>query len=290
MTRIIPPAFTKTCHDSPYPKISPSKPTLSAKGKVIIVTGGGTGIGKATAAAFIEAEAQAVILIGRTEATLKATQVELSLAGSSPVHYYVADITDPTAIEKAFSATVQQYGKIDVLVNNAGSISMHKPLADSPLDDYWETFEINIKGPIITSQAFLKLAKPGATLINVSSSCAVLPYSPSWSGYSAAKLASCKIMEYVQRENPELRVFNLQPGTVETDITRKGGAVLESWDDPGLPGAFCVWLASHESEFLRGRFLWSNWDVEELKARSEEIVEKELLTIVLNGIQDLAWN
>lgn len=51
----------------------------------------------------------------------------------------------------------------------------------------------------------------------------------------------------------------------------------------GLPAAFCVWLASQESEFLRGRFVWSNWDVNEMKARAQEIEEKNLLTIALNG-------
>jgi NAD(P)-dependent dehydrogenase (short-subunit alcohol dehydrogenase family) len=228
-----PPAFTTICHHSPYPEISPGRSTLSAKGKVILITGGGTGIGKATAAAFIEAEAKTVILIGRTEATLKAAQAELSLKGSNLVNYYLADTTDPVAIEKAFSATVQRYGKMDVLVNNAGYLSVHKPLAESPLDDYWKGFEINIKGPIVTSQAFLKVAKPGATLINVSSGAAMLPYIPSYSGYSASKLASCKIMEYLQQENPELRVFNLQPGIIETNMAKKSGLIVDSYDEPG---------------------------------------------------------
>jgi hypothetical protein len=51
----------------------------------------------------------------------------------------------------------------------------------------------------------------------------------------------------------------------------------------GLPGAFCVWLASPESEFLRGRFLFSNWDVVEMKAREQEIMDKDLLVLGLNG-------
>jgi hypothetical protein len=51
----------------------------------------------------------------------------------------------------------------------------------------------------------------------------------------------------------------------------------------GLPAAFCLWLASQESEFLKGRFVWANWNVEELMARADEIKEKDLLTITLNG-------
>lgn len=224
--------FTKRFHHSPYPEISPQRPSLSAKGKIVLITGGGTGIGKATAAAFIEAEATAVILIGRTKETLKAAQAELSLKGSSLVEYYVADTTDHIAIEHAFSATVQKYGRLNCLVNNAAYLSVSKPLTESPLDDYWKGFEINIKGPIVTTQAFLKFAKPGDTLINVSSAAAVLPYVPNYSGYGAAKLAACKIMEYLQRENPEIRVFNLQPGSVDTNMRKQAG-LKAGTDEPG---------------------------------------------------------
>ncbi|KAE8454263.1 hypothetical protein EG329_005188 [Mollisiaceae sp. DMI_Dod_QoI] len=277
------PSFTQAFHHSPYPEISPSRPTLSAKGKVIFITGGGTGIGKAIAAAFIEAGATAIVLIGRTETTLKSAQAELSVTDTTVVRYHLADITDPAAVEDAFSTTVQRYGKVDVLINNAAYLAVHKPLIVSPLDDYWRGFEINVKGPIVTTQAFLKIARPGATLINVSSGAAHIPYIPDYSGYSAAKLASSKIMEYVQRENPELRVFNLQPGTVETSMAKKSGLSIDKYDEPGLPAAFCLWLVSQESEFLRGRFVWANWDVGELMARAEEIKEKDLLTIALNG-------
>jgi NAD(P)-dependent dehydrogenase (short-subunit alcohol dehydrogenase family) len=166
------PSFTKITHRSSYPDISPSNPILSATGKVILITGGGTGIGKAIAIAFSEAQAAVVILIGRTEAHLKATQAELSLVTTTKVDYFVADITDKVTVETAFSTTFHRYGKVDVLVNNAGYLSVHRSLAESSLEDYWRGFEINIKGPIITTQAFMKIAQTGATIINVSSASA----------------------------------------------------------------------------------------------------------------------
>ncbi|TAQ86115.1 hypothetical protein B7494_g5559 [Chlorociboria aeruginascens] len=277
------PSFTKTFHHAPYPDISPSNPTLSAEGKVILITGGGAGIGKAIVTAFIEAKAAVVLLIGRTEGPLIQTHAELSLTSTTKVDYCLADITDPEAVEHAFSTAIQRYGKVDVLVNNAGYLSVHTSLAKSPLHDYWCGFEINIKGPIVTTQAFLKIARPGATLINISSGAAHIPYIPDFSGYSAAKLAAAKLMEYVQHENPELRVFNVQPGTVETNMAKKSELRVPLYDEPGLPGAFCVWLASQESDFLAGRFIWSNWDVKELKDKSEEIKKKDLLTLKLSG-------
>ncbi len=228
-------SFTEISHRAPYPEISPSNPILSAAGKVIVITGGGTGIGKAVAAAFLEARAAAVILIGRTEAYLKETQAELSLAKSATkVDYFVADITNQVAVETAFSTTFQCYGKVDVLVNNAGYLSAHTSLAKSPLEDYWRGFEINIKGPIITTQAFIKIAQTGATLINVSSGAAHIPYIPNYSGYSSSKLAAAKIMEFVQRENPELRVFNLSPGVVDTNMAKKSDLVVTEFDEPGM--------------------------------------------------------
>jgi NAD(P)-dependent dehydrogenase (short-subunit alcohol dehydrogenase family) len=234
------PSFTEISHRSPYPDISPSNPILSARGKTILITGGGTGIGKAIATAFSEAQAAVVILIGRTEAHLKATQAELSLATTTTtttttkVDYFVADITDQATVEMVFLTAFHRYGKIDVLVNNAGYLSVHTSLAKSPLEDYWRGFEINIKGPIITTQAFLKIAQAGATLINVTSGAAHISYIEGFSGYSAAKLAAVKIMEYVQHENPELRVFNLNPGFVETNMAKESGLPMTVFDESSM--------------------------------------------------------
>jgi NAD(P)-dependent dehydrogenase (short-subunit alcohol dehydrogenase family) len=228
------PSFTKAYHQTPSADISPSNPVLSAAGKVIVITGGGGGIGKAIAAAFIEAEASAIVLIGRTEATLKETKEELSTNTKSSISYFLADTTDPVTVEKAFSTAVKLYGKIDVLVNNAGYLDAHKTLAESALDDYWRCFEINTKGPIVTTQAFLKVAHPGATLINVTSGAAIIPHIPGYSSYSSSKLGAAKVMEYVHHENPDLRVFNLQPGTVQTDMAKKSDLNVRTFDEPSM--------------------------------------------------------
>jgi NAD(P)-dependent dehydrogenase (short-subunit alcohol dehydrogenase family) len=228
------PSFTKSYHQSPYPDIATDNPAVSAAGKVVFITGGGGGIGRAIAAAFIDAGATAVLLVGRTESTLKEAKSELSsLSQTTSVDYYVADITNPESVSEAFSTAVRLYGKVDILINNAGYLSVHTTLVDSPLDDYWRGFEINIKGPIITTQGFLKIAEPGATLINVASGAGHISYIPEYSGYSAAKLAAAKITEYVHYENPKLRVFNLQPGVIDTNMAKKAAMDVEKYDDPG---------------------------------------------------------
>jgi NAD(P)-dependent dehydrogenase (short-subunit alcohol dehydrogenase family) len=141
-------------------------------------------------------------------------------------------------------------------------------------------FEVNVKGSLIVTQAFLKYASPNATLINISSGAAHLPYLAGFSGCAGSKLAFAKIVEYVQCERIGLRLFSLQPGAVETDMATKGEVVprhdigafpclgsagLSFLIISGLPAAFSVWLASPEADFLKGRFIWANWDVAELK-------------------------
>jgi len=287
------PTFTKTFHHSAYHAIDESNPSLSANGKVVLVTGGGKGIGKAIAISFAKAGAKAVVILGRTEATLLQAKEEIKKASQLAkgdrtdqiiVQSFVADTLDTEAVNSAFSSVRSQIGLIDVLVNNAGYLSEHVPVATTSLDDYWHGFEVNVKGALIVTQAFLKgVAAESATFINMSSAAVHMPvqFLPGYSGYSASKLAMTRIMEYVQLEQPSMRVFNLQPGTVESDMIRKSGRA--GADDIGLPAAFCVWLASRESDFVKGRLVWANWDVEELKQMENEIMEKNLLTLGLIG-------
>ena len=226
------PLFTKTFHHSSYDAISPNNPSLSAAGKVVFITGGGRGIGKEIAAAFVEAGAKAIVIIGRTEAALKETKAELSRTGKSAIDCFVVDVTDVSAVEEAFSATARMYGKVDVLINNAAYLDSLVSIAECSLDDYWRCFEINVKGPIVTTQAFLKVAVPNATVINIISAAAHVPYVPGFSGYGAAKVASTRIMEFLQHEEPGLRVFNLHPGTIPTDMAKKV-AVVQMEDQIG---------------------------------------------------------
>jgi NAD(P)-dependent dehydrogenase (short-subunit alcohol dehydrogenase family) len=227
-------SFTKTHHRAPYDAIAPRNPALSAAGKTIVVTGGGGGIGRAISAVFVEAGAAAIMLIGRNESSLKQTQAALSGIKSTRISYSSADITDPVAIEQAFSTAIRLYGKIDVLVNNAGYLDEHKALAESDPNDYWHCFEVNVKGPVVTTQAFLKVTQPGATIINISSPSAVIPLVPSISAHSGSKLAVSKIMECVHHENPDLRVFNVQPGFINTDMAKRAGLISPEFDDPGM--------------------------------------------------------
>ncbi|KAI4258277.1 MAG: hypothetical protein L6R42_005194, partial [Xanthoria sp. 1 TBL-2021] len=100
-----------------------------------------------------------------------------------------------------------------------------------------------------------------------------------------SKFAQVKLLELVAAENPGIYVASVHPGFVETAMFRKSGYQANAYpmDTVQLPAHFLVWMASHEAEFLGGRTVWSNWDVEELKARAEEIRKGPLMTAGIYG-------
>ncbi|KAM0247767.1 hypothetical protein ACHAQJ_009700 [Trichoderma viride] len=104
--------------------------------------------------------------------------------------------------------------------------------------------------------------------------------------YHASKLAAIKIFDYLHYENPELFVINIHPGILKTGL---GGHIPGrytphiSYDTIDLAADFSVWAASSEAKFLNGKLVWANWDVDELKAMSQDIVETDKFTIGLVG-------
>jgi NAD(P)-dependent dehydrogenase (short-subunit alcohol dehydrogenase family) len=222
------PSFTPTYHHESYPAISErDNPLLSSAGKTVFVTGGGRGIGREVAKSFAVAKAQGVFIIGRSEEALVEACKEIkTLSQSVDVSYAVADITDAASVSVAFDNAIRLFGPIDILIQNAGYLDGHQSIAKSDLADYWRAFEINVKGGLVVVQDFLKRSpKPGSTIINIGSGAGHISYIPGYSAYSSSKLAFAKIIEYVHHENPELRVFNINPGRVATDMQAKAGDV-----------------------------------------------------------------
>ncbi|EHK44579.1 uncharacterized protein TrAtP1_009138 [Trichoderma atroviride] len=280
-------SFTKTWHTKPYPEILPSRPELSASGKIVFITGGGSGIGKATAIAFAEAGARVIAIFGRRIERLQLAAEEISRAnpkGTTTVVVESADVSQRHALEAAFTSAINKAGggKIDIFVSNAGFLKPRAPLANYGEKETRESIEGNIIGSFNAIQAMVPLLAPKAKVLNISSGIAHINPLPGFWPYAAFKLAIVKMFDFLQVEHPDLSVFNVQPGVVATDINEISG--IPGQDEVALPGCFHVWLVSPEAEFLKGKFVWVNWDVNELKAHSKEIEGSMLLKVVLNGV------
>lgn len=108
------------------------------------------------------------------------------------------------------------------------------------------------------------------------------------SGYFTSKIATASVVEFFQAEYPNIKAFNVSPGLVQTDMSAKSNVQGYAFDDsPNLMANFAVWLAGPDSDFLNGRFLWANWDVEELIAAKDKIAANpEQLRVIFGGWQE----
>ncbi|OQE41881.1 hypothetical protein PENCOP_c004G07035 [Penicillium coprophilum] len=287
------PSPTTKWHTKAYQSISPDRPELSAKGKTLVVTGGGTGIGSETARHFAEAGVSRIALLGRREQPLLETKA--SIENKFPqIEVFVAptDITNKDQVDAAFVEFAIE-GSIDILVSNAAIIGPQEGIGNVDSDRFVGAIQENLKGALAVAQAFLRHASSDAVVIEINSSAAHVNFGPGFAAYSVAKLAVFRIWDSLAFANPDLSVFHIQPGVVDTAMNKEAGGVKATGieDHVSLPASFCVWLASPEAKFLKGKYLWANWDVDELKARAEEIQESSDLSIVLGGwpFQNSNW-
>lgn len=235
------PSFTETYHTSLYPAIDPSNPQLSAKGKVILVTGGGTGVGKAIALAFATAGARAVVLLGRARSTLEEANKEIASTASCSIHLYVADVSDAQGIEETFKDIKSDVGVVDVFVSNAGYMPAPNLICNTDINDYWKAFEVHVKGTLICAQNYFRLLLPDRgddsvllpTFISMSTVGVHLPSSPMMSAYVSSKIAAWKMVGCLAAEmKGKARIFSVNPGSHDTQMSRKVN--LPGNDDSGM--------------------------------------------------------
>ncbi len=194
--------------------------------EVALITGGGTGIGRATAHR-LAAEGTQVFVVGRRKDRLEAVVSEIEAAGGKAGCRPV-DVAEPGCGEAAVDATLEWAGKIDILVNAAGTFPYTPALEMT--DDAWdEALSINLSGVMRTCRAAARvMAVGGGAIVNVSSTNAVMGDGVSaCSAYSAAKAGQLGLTRQMAAElAPAIRVNAVLPGPVDTDM-------LEGWlDDP----------------------------------------------------------
>ena len=185
--------------------------------RVAVITGGGRGFGRAFGHSLVERGAR-VILADIDAGAAAAAAAELGPNASG----VACDVSNETQVEQVITDTIERYGGIDILINNAGlhSIAYSKPMAQMGLETIRRLFDVNVMGVIICSLA-AKTAmrgRPGAAIVNISSSASY----PTGTAYGVSKLAVRGITATLAREfaSDGIRVNAIAPGLIFTDTIR----------------------------------------------------------------------
>lgn len=189
------------------------------QGKVVVITGASRGIGAAAARAFAQAGAK-VALLARSEAEIVALAAEIGPQAMA----LRCDVADAGAVEAALAAVVARFGRLDVLINNAGVIEPIAHLAEAGVEAFSAAIDINLKGVFHGMRAALPIMKAqgAGTIITVSSGAAVNALE-GWGGYCASKAGALMLTRVAHLEEAAhgIRVLGMSPGTVATEMQVK---------------------------------------------------------------------
>jgi len=192
------------------------------KEKVAVITGGSRGIGKAIASIFIR-EGARVVISGTNEERLLQTVEELRAAGGQAAAV-AGDISDPETCAKLVSCAVETFGRVDVLVNNAG-INLRKPFLELDFSDWQRMMEVNLDGSFYMLKACLPLmaAQRCGCVVNISSSASKTPHATAAASYAASKGAMNALTRQLALEMAQygVRVNAVCPGPIETDMSKQ---------------------------------------------------------------------
>lgn len=202
---------------------------IDLSGKRVLVTGGNSGLGAAIVRAFATAGARVAINYVAAAPDAEALVGEVSRNGGGEAIAINADVSDPKAVAKMFTAIDGAWGGIDVLINNAGIDGARAPAWDAEVDAWRKVIDVNLVGAFLCAREALKrmTAQQSGVIINTSSVHEVI----AWSGYSAyaASKAAVSMMAktLAQEAGPYgVRVLSIAPGAIATPINKS------VWQDP----------------------------------------------------------
>jgi NAD(P)-dependent dehydrogenase (short-subunit alcohol dehydrogenase family) len=233
------------------------------QGKVALVTGGGSGIGRA-AAIRLAHDGAAVVVVGRTRSTLTETVMQVEAAGGEALAL-AADVTCEGDVRAAVAETMDRFGRLDVLVANAGVGGPIKPIDEVSLDEWEETQAINVRGVFLSVKHCVgPMKSQGAGSIVVTASTGSLAAYPTLATYCTTKgavlmLTKCAAMDLVSHN---IRVNAVCPGNVETPMLDR---TLRAWGDaeelkrdmgrlctPEEVASVIAFLASDDASYMTG--------------------------------------
>ena len=228
-------------------------------GKVVVVTGATSGLGVAFAQACAQAGADVVVTGRRTDRL--AETVELIATAGRQGLAVAADVAVEADCQRVVESAVERFGRIDVLVNNAG-IEEHVPAEDLSIAEFQRVIDVNVTGGFRMAQACVEAMPPGSTIINISSVMGITTLQLPSAGYSASKAGVLGLTRSLARQwtpGKGIRVNALLPGFFPTEMTSERAAglladrlVMGRLGDPTELAAALVFLASDASSYMTG--------------------------------------
>ena len=240
---------------------------FNLKGRTAVVTGSTRGLGRAFAKALAEAGADLVI-VGRDAAAAGEVEQELAAAGGRSVTV-LGDVTVRADVERMLERAVEAFGRVDVLVNNAGTC-IHKPAVEVTDAEWREVMSVNLDGLWIASQVFGRhmIESGGGSIVNVGSMSASIVNRPQWQpAYNASKAAVHHLTRSLAAEwaPSNVRVNAIAPGYMHTDMAPVHEPQYQRYwiedapqqraGEPDELGPAIVFLASDASSFMTGSVL-----------------------------------
>jgi NAD(P)-dependent dehydrogenase (short-subunit alcohol dehydrogenase family) len=235
-------------------------------GKVVVITGAGSGIGRATALAFAGLGAH-VVAANRRVADGESLVAEIAALGGS-ASFVATDVTEPTQIRSLMDDTVRQQGRLDVVFNNAGYQEPRSPIADTPEAAFDQVFDTNTRATWLGMRYALAhmRAQGHGVIINCASASGLRNANVGLSLYSASKAAVVSLTKAAALEyGPAIRVNAVSPGRIETPMMLGSKIADMSVVAQGLPlkrlgrpeevANAVVWLASDAASFVTGHIL-----------------------------------
>jgi NAD(P)-dependent dehydrogenase (short-subunit alcohol dehydrogenase family) len=217
--------------------------------KTAIVTGASRGLGLALARALAE-RGWRLVVDARGEEALAAARDEL--ARVTEVVAVAGDVVDDAHRRELVAAAGE---RLDLLVNNASVLgpSPQPALARYPLDVLEQVYRVNVAAPLALVQLALPILRPGARILNVTSDAAVEPYE-GWGGYGSSKAALEQLTNVLAAEHPDLRVYAVDPGDMNTQLHQEAYPGEDISDRPPPEESVPGLLALVEGDLPSGRY------------------------------------
>jgi NAD(P)-dependent dehydrogenase (short-subunit alcohol dehydrogenase family) len=248
------------------PRAHPVTTSTSARfrldGKVVVVTGASSGLGVAISVALAESGASLVLGARRVD-RLKHTQSLVEAAGGSAV-VVSTDVTKPAECSALIAAATETYGRVDVLINNAGVASAHPAIRESP-EAFRRVVDVNLHGAYWMAQAFGRVAAPAGAIVNISSVIGLRPTLLPQAAYAASKAGLLGLTRDLAAQwavRKGIRVNAICPGFFPTDMTDvltpeetariTGQIPVGRFGEPRELADVCVFLASDASSYITG--------------------------------------